>query len=342
LNFLGGLLNFLGGHLHFLAGVCACFFDDHQFPFQSDACVHSFQKSAPVAAKGRAIFSMQERRGGSANSFSIFPHFVDDKDPDAAVDVNGWNAYLEMWLVQVQQDCHLHYLMATQTEIHLKRAKWICLIFFVWLISGAAVVVTIVALTVDSAGSVIWLPIFNVCASALSATVLTIYEAIDVNEWMSQCRQVAARFITIGRNIETLKRVPRSQRETNGIVFTREVGEQFEDLRAAMPTVLWYIRKRHTRTPTAKDDDDAAEAEIAPEVSADNKLVSLHASQVQARKASLQSLPSDESLHTAANRSFSLQQLFNERLERQRQEQEERDELAQYEAYVRNQYGLKQ
>ena len=274
--------------------------------------------------------------------YTILPKFLSDDDLAAdgngGASVNGWNAHLETWLVEVQADCHTHYLMLIETAAFLVVAKWVTLIVLVWGLSATAVVVTGVALGTDPAGTGIWLPIFNACATAVTATVFTIYEAMDVNTWIADCRSNAGQFITIGRGIETLKRVPRAERVANGIELTRNVGEKFEELRAAMPSIVWHVRRRHTLAghPQAANAPGATSGTVGAQ--GNDKIVSLHVTQVRARKESGYG-GQDGSDEEGAEMTPSLQELFAARLAKQEAEQVERDELAQYEAYVRSHCG---
>lgn len=196
------------------------------------------------------------------------------------------------------------------------------LVALIWVPSSAAVIVTIVAILVDPNQGNIWLPIFNACVAAVTATVLTIYEAMDMNTWIDKCRSTAGEFIVLGRGIETIKRVPRIERSQTGLEFTNEVSNRFEQLRAGSPAIVSHIQKRHA-VPQQK-----TVQLLAAQTTVDNTDLT----------AALMSASGSSSIDDR-RKTFSLQELFNVRRKQQEDTQRENDELVQYEEYVRNSYG---
>lgn len=244
------------------------------------------------------------------------PHFQQEPDPTM---VNGWNAQLEAWLVEIQDDTTAYYLMLTETARVVKIWKWIVIAIFA-LLSCAGFIATFVTLT-DSTRT--WLTIFNGCVAMATAVVVILDSALGFNEWCHDCRDTAGHFITLGRRIESQKRIPRSQRLDNGIKFSNAASMRFEELRADAPYIFSYLRKRHALKITSQ-----AQVTNIPDV-----LLSYHVNEpVPLGK------DADHVFETVEDSACRprLQQLIQDRLHAQ----EEQDALARYEDFVREQYAV--
>lgn len=94
--------------------------------------------------------------------------------------------------------------------------KWVMLIFFA-AVTLTESITTGVALALGVGG--VWLSIMLVCTQAVLMTCIFLMEALGLNEWAQDCKQVAGDYIMLGRRIESQKRIPRAQRYETGIKF---------------------------------------------------------------------------------------------------------------------------
>jgi hypothetical protein len=78
------------------------------------------------------------------------------------------------------------------------------------------------AITVPLGESGIWLPIYNAVIAAVGAALFTVYESLDLTGWGDDCRNTAGEYIILGRNIESVKRVPRSERDRPGLLYAND------------------------------------------------------------------------------------------------------------------------
>lgn len=177
------------------------------------------------------------------STYRILPGFVHENDPSLKGSVNGWNDMLEKWLLDIQRACNAHYSMLIDTAGSLKKWKWIFLIINMAL-SFSSALMTAILLPLELGG--IWLPIYSSVITVVGAALFVIYEQMDFNGWGFECRNTAGEFIILGRNIESVKRVPRSERERPGLQYTNDASITFETLRANQPAVPAYIKKRYT------------------------------------------------------------------------------------------------
>lgn len=180
-------------------------------------------------------------------TYRILPGFITDDDPSLAKAVNGWNDHLERWLLDMQHECNRHYVMLLETARALRIWKWVFIVFNIALASSG-LLATAIAVPMGETG--IWLPIYNAVAAVLGAGIFTLYETMDFNNWGSDCRNSAGEFIILGRNIESVKRVPRLERDRPGLLYANDSSITFETIRANMPPILGYVQKRHQLPPT--------------------------------------------------------------------------------------------
>lgn len=253
-----------------------------------------------------------------SRTYTSSPHFVDAGDPHM---INGWNSQLEAWLEEMQRDTTSYYLMLTATARVVRIWKWVFLITYAFI---TACGITVTAITLNLAVSGIWLPILTICIAVVGAFILIMAEAFGFNEWCKSCRDSAAEFITLGRRIESQKRIARKDRLENGIKFSNAASMQFEELRGEAPYVLGFIRKRYLLQVVT------AQPLVIPEA-----LLPYHAQEPVGLK---HEDPRFEVLVQGRRPSLSshLQDLLHQRMTIQ----QEHDALSRYEDYVRDQYSV--
>lgn len=257
----------------------------------------------------------------STRVYTSMPHF--DAEPTV---INGWNTKLENWLLEIQADTTSYYLMLTATARVLTVWKWVFLILYAVLTVGG-MAVTIVTLNLSVSG--VWLPILNICIALLGAFIWILVEALGFDEWVKDCRDSAGDFITLGRRIESQKRISRAERLDHGIKFSNAASMRFEELRADAPYIFDYMRKRYVLS------------QQVGAIQLPDALVAYHAQEPAAPETDhmfeTTSMPTTSgTLHPFTPSTAQLQDLIRERVQAQR----EQDELSRYEDYVREQYAV--
>lgn len=113
--------------------------------------------------------------------------------------------------------------MLNEMAKYIIRGKWIVLGFNLFL-SIAVAITTGVVLNLNAGG--LWLPIFSAVCLAVSSVVLTIFELLGFSDWAQSCKDVASQFIKLGRKIEAMKRIQRSERHCDGVEFMNTISSK--------------------------------------------------------------------------------------------------------------------
>ena len=203
---------------------------------------------------------------------------------------------------------------------------------------------TAIAIPLDKGG--IWLPILTSVIAGFSAAVFTVYEAFGFNSWAYECRDIAGEYIILGRNIESIKRVPRSERDRSGLAYTNDASITFETIRANQPRILARVRKRHEAQKKPSSAHLRIPIEILAKMDQDVVEDSPRAKEEEdeMEKGNMKKEKQDENEAKEGGKGSSekkatLQDLFVSRLEKEQVQKEENDELVKYEDYIRKQYG---
>jgi hypothetical protein len=216
--------------------------------------------------------------------------------------------------------------MLIETATALKIWRWIFISVDLFL-ATAGVIVTGVVLPLGLGG--IWLPIFTACIAPVCAAILAVYDKMDFNGWINDCKQSAGEYIIQGRNIESVKRVPRLERDRPGLVYANDASIVFETIRANQPPILNHVKRRHP-APNYRSTISIPTALLQPPEDDEVKLDKMEKGEA---------LPtSDEAAQGHTEEKVSLQDLFKARLAHMQQEKAADDELARYEDYIRSQF----
>jgi hypothetical protein len=218
--------------------------------------------------------------------------------------------------------------MLIETATALKIWKWVFISIDLFL-ATAAVIVTSVVLPLGLDG--IWLPIFTACIAAVCAAILAVYDKMDFNGWINDCKQSAGEYIIQGRNIESVKRVPRVDRDRPGLVYANDASIVFETIRANQPPILNHVKRRHP-APNYRSTISIPTALLQEQPEDDGKAED----KMERGEAQAQGEDGQSNVHT--DEKVSLQDLFKARLAHMQQEKAADDELARYEDYIRSQF----
>jgi len=272
------------------------------------------------------------------STYRILPGFVKANDPSLTGSVNGWNDHLERWILDIQKECNRHYVMLIETARSCRIWKWIFLGLNIGL-AAAAVLVTAIAIALGKDG--IWLPIYSAVSGALGSALFTVFEAMDFNSWGYECRNSAGEYIILGRNIESIKRVPRDERDRPGLLYTNDASITFETIRANQPPIPDYIRKRHKVEANNRGLQLNIPMEYLSEALGTTSDIAARGdvADVEDQMERGESVP-PKGKDKGESEPVALHDMFLARLEKVQLQREENDELTKYENYIRRQYKV--
>lgn len=286
------------------------------------------------------------------SAYELLPGFISVEHGSSTM-TNGWNTHLEAMLIDIQTDSNMYFAMLTETAQKIVFWKWVFIVTIAVLASTGAIITT-VALSLGVDG--IWLPIVNAAIAALGALGIVIMEALEMNEWVSDCKSHAADFIKLGRHIEAEKRVPPAERSDSGANFTNLMSMEFEELRKNVDVPAW-IQKKYARSQMNKRYSlthvtvpiellHATTSIPLDEVVVENSEGENERPQLSSSSSSSNTPPTNATPPTSLSQPsppvktyVTFQELLEDRLRLAQSHREEQDELEHYENYVRNQYS---